>query len=96
MPVSMTFGTMPAREQFDAACAAVDEDDGRSVEQDGFGFGNDPRLGTCRLTADELWGELQKAHAEFECRDGADDPAKTDAVGDWISSVLSCLGIEWV
>ena len=86
--LTLTFGVMPTREQYDAQCALVDPDNGRSVDDDGFGFGNDKRMGTDRLTSAELWAELVKAQAEHEAGD--------EAAGDWCSSVLGCLGIEWV
>lgn len=87
---SMTFGVMPSREEFDAACAAPDEECGRSVDDDGFSFGNDPRVGDCTLSPAELWDELQRAHAEYAGGGG------DEAAGDWCSSVLHLLGFEWV
>lgn len=94
MDLTLTYGHMPTREQFDQACAKVDEDTGRSVALDGFGFGRDPRLGTTRLTQDELWDELCKAHGEWYAPNA--DPEAQDKAGEWCSSVLYCLGIEWV
>lgn len=85
---SMTFGVMPSREEFDAACAEEDPDNGRSVDNHGFGFGNDPRVGSVTMGGDELWKELTRAHGEYE--------AGSEASGDWCSSVLGCLGFEWV
>ena len=87
MHTTMTFGVMPTEEQFDQACQMVD-DEGRSVAEHGFGFGNDPRVGTDRLTQGELWKECQRAFEEYS---QGSDPA-----GDWLSSVLGCLGFEWV
>ena len=93
----MTFGTMPSREELDAACAEEGEDDGRSVDNHGFHFGNDPRLGTVRLSSDELWTELQKARAEYDAVDGSsDDGGAPERAGDWCSAVLGQLGFEWV
>lgn len=80
--VSMTFGVMPSEDQFDAACERT------GVADEGFSFGNDRRVGNCVLSARELWRELQAACEEFL---GGDD-----AAGDWCSSVLGCLGFEWV
>jgi hypothetical protein len=90
---SMTYGVMPSREEFDEACSLVDPDNGRSVDGDGFRFGNDPRVGDCTLSSDELWDELVKAHGEYES-DG--ESPLGDRAGDWCSSVLGCLGFEWV
>lgn len=59
---SMTYGVMPAREEFDAACAEPDDESGKSVDDLGFSFGNDPRIGSDTLTGAELWNELEKAH----------------------------------
>lgn len=94
----MTFGVMPSREQYDAGYDhALSEGnvDGR------FHFGNDPRMGTDSLSREELWKELQKAHAEYEsdCPDGepvAEFEASREAAGDWMSSVLYSLDIEWI
>lgn len=47
---TMTFGTMPSKEEFDEACASKDPDSGRSVDEDGFSFGDDPRMGTDNLS----------------------------------------------
>jgi hypothetical protein len=78
--VSMTYGVMPPREDFDAAFD-------REVPNR-FRFGNDPRVGNCELTADELWSELESAKGEH---DDGDDEA-----GDWASCVLYTLGFEWI
>ena len=85
---SMTYGVMPSLEDFDAACAEPDEECGKSVDDLGFAFGNDERIGTDTLTGTELWNELQKAQAEFEAGD--------EKAGDWCSAVLGCFGFEWV
>jgi hypothetical protein len=86
MFLTMTHGQMPTREQYDVAWDRTAEGEGL---RDGlFHFGNDPRMGTCALKRDELWGELETAaHLQDH---GADD------AGDWCSRVLLCLGIEWV
>lgn len=84
---TMTYGTMPMREQFDQACSTPD-DEGRTVSSDGFGFGNDERLGTCRLSQDELWDEILEAYVDYSVSD--------EAHGSWLSSVLGSLDIEWV
>lgn len=84
----MTYGVMPSREEFDTACAEPDEERGRSVEELGFSFGNDERIGTDTLTSGELWEELQRAHDEWEAGD--------ERAGDWCSAVLGCVGFEWI
>lgn len=88
--VSMTYGVMPTREQFDAACDEPDPERGPngSAAATGFRFGNDKRVGDATLSPDELWTELQRAHAEWE--------AGSEEAGDWCSSVLGCLGFEWI
>ncbi len=100
--LTLTHGVMPTREQFDRAWELTAQDEmerdpgGLGVQTGTFAFGNDPRLGNCRLSQDELWKELQKAHKEYESAsagDGEDDP---EIVGDWVGTVLYCLGIEWV
>lgn len=99
MRKSMTFGTMPSREDFDAACADHDPEDPPEacVANLGFRFGNDPRLGNDTLTPDELWKELQKAFAEYQAVDGSsDDGGAPERAGDWCSSVLGQLGFEWI
>ena len=99
MRKSMTYGVMPSRGEFDAACAEADPENGRSVDNHGFHFGNDPRLGTVSLNGEELWDELVKARAEYEAllqADVAEGDEAEGAVGDWISGVLGCLGFEWV
>lgn len=85
---SMTYGVMPSLEEFEAACAEPDGECGRSVDDLGFSFGNDERIGTDTLTGGELWEELQRAHGEWEEGD--------EKAGDWCSAVLGCLGFEWV
>ena len=87
-----TYGTMPTREEFDQCWDARMAEEGAS---DGFHFGNDKRLGTCTLSQDELWEELQKAHREWNgALDHNDD--SEHVLGDWISCVLGVLGFEWV
>lgn len=98
--LSMTYGHMPTRQQFDRAwdeTVSRERKEGHrgGVQTGYFAFGRDPRLGDCRLTQDELWAELQKAAKEYEegLQSDSEDPEPT---GDWISSVLYCLSIEWV
>jgi hypothetical protein len=79
---------MPTREQFNDAWDSVMRNERPAVKT--FKFGNDPRLGDCELTCNELWDELQLAYSDY-ISDNYDDDT-----GDWISSVLYCLDIEWV
>lgn len=89
--ITMTYGNMPTREQFDTQF--------ESLCPDGtFAFGNDKRLGTCALDADGLWEALQAANRDYEelldeMPGRGNDP---EIVGSWMSGVLYCLGIEWV
>ncbi len=87
---TMTYGVMPSREEFDAACLEHDPEDPPEacVANLGFRFGNDPRMGDAHLTQDELWDALLEAYVDFSVVD--------EAVGDWLSSVLGQLGFEWV
>jgi hypothetical protein len=89
--LSMTYGTMPTREQYDEAWNKLEDQE--ELRGHKFHFGNDPRMGTDALTQYELWDELVKAHHEFET---SDDENEIDEVGDWMSSVLYCLNIEWI
>lgn len=93
--ITMTYGEMPTYEQFMDACASVQENK-RSVDDDGFSFGNDKRMGTCTLRTHELWDEVRRAIREYESALAADDGTDPEAVGDWLSSVLFQLGFEWV
>jgi hypothetical protein len=95
--MTKTHGIMPTREEFDWLWEAVDANEGF---RDGkFHFGNDPRLGTCALTQNELWNALQKAHHEV-CAAYAESEAEfgepAEQTDDWLSSVLGCLGLEWI
>lgn len=85
---SMTYGVLPSLEEFEAACAEPDGDGGESVDDVGFAFGNDERIGTDTLTTGELWNELQNAHRDWEDGD--------DGAGAWCSAVLGCIGFEWI
>lgn len=100
---SMTYGVMPTREEFDEACREHDPDDPPQacVENLGFPFHNDPRVGDVTLTPDELWEELQKALADYNRPedDGSNEGASSCFIadaGDWCSSVLGVLGFEWI
>jgi hypothetical protein len=96
--ITMTYGTMPTREDFDFALV-------RENCESGFRFGNDPRVGTCTLTPNELWDELNKALTQYD--QGDDDKPTEDyydqdeydragEAGRWCASVLETLGFEWV
>ena len=94
--VTLTYGEMPTREQFDAAWEYTDPTTPDGTK--GFGFGNDKRLGCCVLSRDELWEELEKAWNEYADQLGHPGSLSQDpeVVGSWVADVLSCLGIEWV
>jgi hypothetical protein len=90
--ISMTFGEMPTRDQFDSQFQRFEDQNGIDL----FRFGDDKRLGNCSLTRNELWAELEKVHAEYStllADDGEDDP---EDVGQWLSCVLEVLGFEWI
>jgi len=76
--VRMTYGEMPSRELFDKHFDSVCPSGYCRIE-------NDKRLGSVKLTADELWEQCELAIL-----------GGTDRNLDWISSVLSCLRFEWV
>jgi hypothetical protein len=84
---TFTYGTLPSRELFDFR---FEEEVNQERRYKGlFSFVNDERLGTEKLTNDELWAEIVKATAEYDQRGN-------ESAGAWVSSVLSCLGIEWI
>lgn len=103
MKRSMTHGILPSESEFRAAYDAQDE---AGELRDGlFYFGNDKRLGNCALNCTELWNEVQKALTEYEQgpaeqtdddSDNEESLKAADKAGDWISTVLGCLGFEWV
>ena len=80
---SFTYGVLPTRDQFQR-CWNLEVGEGKET----FAFGNDPRVGTCKLTEDQVWEELVKAEQEWSQGD--------DEAGDWCWCVLSVLGVEWV
>jgi hypothetical protein len=86
---TMSHGEMPTHEEYDEAWS-------QTVEGSTFRFGNDPRLGSCELTQEELWTELNKANDEYADLLGGMETEDPEVVGSWLSSVLFCLGIEWV
>lgn len=92
--LTMTYGTMPTREQFDEGFdeAVVNASSG-DMANGLFSFGNDPRVGTCRLNQEQLWEELNQAYIDYRA---TSDEQEEEEAGNWISCVLSCLGIEWV
>lgn len=95
---SMTYGTLPSREEYEVAFAAL-PDTATNAEGHGvFVFFNDPRVGHCGLTESELWAELVKAHTEYLSDVGReiDSWTKQEAAGQWCSNVLGILGWEWV
>lgn len=89
---TLTYGVLPSREEFETAFDQY-------VPGIRFEFDNDPRVGTCALTASELWEELVKAREESlgVCSIKAPHaPCSIEAAGQWCSDVLSVLGFEWV
>lgn len=103
--ITMTYGIMPSREDFDSAMARMNSL--REFNYSGFKFNNDSRVGTCVLTADQLWKELQEALTQWERGDSPQDKPVTDYIneleftraenaGHWCSCVLETLGFEWV
>lgn len=81
---TFTYGHLPTRDQFHH-CWTLEVTD---EECDRFAFRNDPRVGSCKLTEDQVWKELVKAEQEWA--------EGNDEAGEWCSSVLSVLGVEWV
>lgn len=81
--LSMTYGVMPTRKDFDQAW-----DNSIAGESLTFNFRNDSRLGDNNLTNNELWLELNSARAEYEKGD--------EKSGEWCSAVLYILGFEWI
>jgi len=92
--ISMTYGELPTFEQYDAAWDELEAEG--ELRGGKFHFGNDKRIGTDALNKFELWEEIQKANKEYgELLEG-DTDQDPELIGDWLSSVLSCLGFEWV
>jgi hypothetical protein len=92
--ISMTYGELPTFEQYNTAWDYIDAEG--ELRNDLFHFGNDKRLGHASLNKFELWDVLQQANREYEILNAGDSEEDPEVVGDWISSVLSCLGFEWV
>ena len=90
---SMTYGTLPTFNDYEAAFD-------RECEDGEFSFGNDSRVGTCRLSKHKLWDELQKAVKESETFWEDFDPSSGNPDGDdsanWAGTVLNVLGFEWI
>lgn len=82
MLFTRTFGILPTRKEYDLCWK-------KSGPAGKFAFGNDPRIGTCELTQDELWEEILRAHKDWsEC--------SNEDAGNFLSCVLNVLGFEWV
>lgn len=93
MKKTLTYGTLPEREEFEAAFARETNWSYRFV------FANDPRVGTCELTCNELWRELVKARALWagdveDTWEGRYSEEAQNAAGQWCSNVLGVLGFE--
>jgi len=96
--ITMTFGTMPSREQFDSQYA-------KKMGTFGYRFHNDSRVGTCEMSQDQLWNELQKAldqynqgddHKPDQDHENWDELCRANDAGTWCSCVLETLGFKWV
>lgn len=98
--ITMTYGTMPTHEQFDSQYT-------KKMGSFGYRFHNDSRVGTCELSQDQLWDELQEALTQWEQGDPPQDKPVTDYIneleftraenaGNWCSCVLETIGFEWV
>ena len=83
---SMTYGVLPSEEEFREAFDHV------VTNPRGFRFGNDQRVGTCALSATELWREIQEAKLEMEESLGWE----SDRASNWLTCVLDVLGFEWI
>jgi len=83
-PVTMTYGVLPSREDFDAAFEAKCEDGT-------FSFRNDRFAGEDSLSCDQLWSRLVEAKQDHDFGGDAGE-----AAGSWASDVLSVLGFEWI
>jgi len=102
--LTLTYGELPTHDQFDSAFYEFCPDSH-------YSFSNDPRVGTCRFTVFALWRQILKAHDEYVVLLSGDEfesdelgfirkiheePTDPEIVGDWISTVLYSIGIEWV
>jgi hypothetical protein len=88
---SMTWGTLPPKEEFDAAFAAecpygyhivMGRSDGESC--------NGLKLGDGTWDADELWEAITEAVEHYG------DDCLFDGAMDVVSAILDTLGFEWV
>ena len=93
--MTKTSGVMPTREEFDRLWTTKLA--AGNLRDNKFHFGNDKRMGNCALTRDEFWTEINKAYKEaYEDPTTESDSKVTESTSDWLSSVLGCLGLEWV
>lgn len=81
--LSLSYGQMPTRDQFDRMFARQCGEDGRYL------ISNDKGGRDGDYTASQLWKLLQVEVSEFNNNEG-------DENGDFVSAVLSTLGIEWI
>lgn len=93
--LTLTYGDLPTQDQFDKAWWESNPTTADGTP--GFAFGNDPLVGTCVMSREELWEKLQWVWNEYADKlvgmGLTDDPEKQ---GSWLADMLSCLGIEWV
>lgn len=85
--ISVTGGTFPDYDDYLEAFDVVCSDTNR------FEFGNDKFVGTCSLTAGELWDEL---HTVWETRSDGENDEEWERDYSWCSDVLGKLGWEWI
>jgi hypothetical protein len=90
--ISLAYGQLPTEEQFSLAFQNLIY----PLVEGGFRFANDKRVGTCIFSELELWEELKKAVLEWECGPRDKKDKRYWQAGDWCSSVLQCLGFEWI
>jgi hypothetical protein len=88
MMTRLAYGELPNRHSFDLHYREYYGDKRTS-------FWGDSRLGTCLVSRDGLWEELQKAQAEWFGAT-AESYAGSNAAGEWCARVLFSIGIIWV
>ncbi len=84
MSLSLSYGTMPAKSVFSAQYEKSFAEEGKSPYSS-FRVGNDPFFGEHSFTCDELFDQ---------CKKFARSPK--EAKQDWVSCVLTTIGIEWI
>jgi hypothetical protein len=90
MRKSYTFGVLPTYEEFCEAFRASNVEDGHDPDK-AFKVRNCRLVGDVDYTAEELFAECKKFLRRREKPDNTDR-----CPWQWVSCVLSVLGIEWV